>query len=177
MVRYVRQELGTALALLAATAVGVVVAVGVHGRPPVRADRVWLVAVLALGYLLLVTLLRGSRLRWVGEVRRFEAAVPVTGREPGGEPGRQRGRFPLLIFVAFVVTASVFALVGGPLIPLLPLLPTLDWLAKAAVAAHWERGHGRLLWREHDRHGPQRLSYTPFTAPAPTRTATGAPPA
>ncbi|MET9906660.1 hypothetical protein ABZZ74_07510 [Streptomyces sp. NPDC006476] len=171
MVRYVHQELGTALALLAATAVGVVVAVAVHGSPPVRADRVWLVAVLALGYLLLVTLLRGSRLRWVGEVRRFEAAVPMTGRELG----RHRGRFPLPIFVAFVVTTSVFALVGGPLIPLLPLLPTLDWLAKAAVGAHWERGHGRLLWRERDRHGPQGLSYTPITAPAPTRTATDAP--
>jgi hypothetical protein len=171
MVRYVHQELWTALALLAATAVGVVVAVAVHGSPPVRADRVWLLAVLALGYLLLVTLLRGSRLRWVGEVRRFEAAVPVTGRERV----LRGGRFPLAIFVAFVVTASLFALVGGPLIPLLPLLPALDWLAKAAVGAHWERGNGRLLWREHDRHRPQGLSYTPFTAPAPSRTATDAP--
>ena len=176
MVRYVHGELTVGLALLAATGVGVAVAVGVRDTSPLTGGLVGRVAVFVVVLLTLATLVRGTRLKWVGEVPEFEAAVPVTGADPALRR-RPFGPFGLGRLSLFLVPSVAVGLLGVTWVLLVPLAMALDWLAKAAVGARWERGHGRLLWLGHDREHPWRLSYSPVSPPPPTRTATDAPPA
>lgn len=173
MVRYVHSELTAGLVLLAGTGAGVTVAVGVHDTSLLRADSVGRVAVFAVVFLTLVALVRGTRLKWVGEVANFEAAVPVSDAEPV-VPRRPFGLGRLSLFL---LPNLAVGLLGFTWVLLVPLVMALDWLAKAAVGARWERGHGRLLWLGHDKEEPWRLSYSPVSPAPPTRTATDAPPA
>lgn len=172
MGRYVHMELWAALAVLTGTAGGVAVAVGVRDEPPVRADTVKWVVALAVVYLVAATLLRASRLKWVGEVRDFEAAGPV----PGAGPTPRHLSYGLRM-LGLVATSALFASFFTDTAVAVALALALDWLVKAAVGARWERAHGRVLWRGHDRGEPWRLSYSPVTAPPSTRTATDGPPA
>jgi hypothetical protein len=173
MVRYVHTELTAALALLAGTGMGVAVAAGVHDTSVLRAGPVGKVAVFAVVFLTLVTLVRGTRLKWVGETANFEAAEPL----PGPQPAAARRPFGLGRLLLFLVPNLVVGVLGFTWVLVVPLVMALDWLAKAAVGARWERRHGRLLWLGHDREEPLRLSYSPVSPPPPTRTATDAPPA
>ena len=77
MVRHVHHELTAALAWLTGMVVGSAVAVGVRGSPQVRAEAVALWAAVAFGCLVLSTLLRASRLKWIGDIPTFESAEPV----------------------------------------------------------------------------------------------------
>jgi len=171
MVRYVYYEFWAALAMLFGSAVGVAVAVGVRDETPVRSDGVPLVAAVALGFLVVSALLRSSRLKWFGDVREFEAAVPRphTGATP---PNRT---YTVWLVALFVFAALLTSFVGDVVI--LPVVMGLDWLAKTVVGARWERRNGRVLWRGHDREEPWKLSYAPVSPPRATRTATDAPPA
>ncbi|MFR0357718.1 hypothetical protein [Streptomyces sediminimaris] len=172
MIRYVRHELMAAVALLTAAAAGAAVGVRVVGGASVRAGTVAWVAVAALAFLALSARLRSSRLKWVGDVREFEAAVPL----PGGRPaGRDHTLRKALRFSLFLLPSVAIGLLGLPSVLLVALALSLDWLAKAAVGARWERRNGRRLWLGHDPADPNRLSYCPVTRPPSTRTATDAP--
>ncbi|WP_043676905.1 hypothetical protein [Streptomyces xylophagus] len=171
MVRYVHSELTAALALLAGTGMGAAVAVGVHDSSVLRAGSVGRAAIFAVVFLTLVTLVRGTRLKWVGEVANFEAALPLPSAAPAQRP------FGLGRLLLFLLPNLVVGVLGFTWVLLVPLAMALDWLAKAAVGARWERGNGRLLWLGQNREEPMRLSYSPISPPPPTRTATDAPPA
>jgi hypothetical protein len=173
MLRYVHSELTAALALLAGIAMGAAVAVGVHDSSVLRAGSVGRAAVFAVVFLTLVTLVRGTRLKWVGEVANFEGAVPL----PGAAPAPAQRPFGLGRLLLFLLPNLVVGVLGFTWVLLVPLAMALDWLAKAAVGARWERGNGRLLWLGQDTEDPMRLSYSPVSPPPPTRTATDAPPA
>lgn len=173
MVRYVHHELMAAVALLVAIAVGVAMAVGVQDSE-LRAEAVGEMAVIGLAYIVLAALMRSSRLKWVGEVREFEAAVPVTGADP---VSRSRTLRKALRFSLFLVPSVVLGLLEVSWALVIALVIALDWLTKAAVGARWERRNRRQLWRGENPDDPWRLSYTTLTGPAPTRTATDAPPA
>ncbi len=173
MVRYVHSELTAALALLAGTGMGAAVAVGVHDGSVLRAGSVGRAAVFAVVFFTLVTLVRGTRLKWVGEVANFEAAVPLPGAAPAPTP-RPFGLGRLLLFL---LPNLVVGVLGFTWVLLVPLAMAMDWLAKAAVGARWERANGRLLWLGQDKEEPMRLSYSPVSPPPPTRTATDVPPA
>lgn len=170
MGRYVHMELWAALAVLTGTAGGVAVAIGVRGEPPVRAATVEWVAALAVVFLVVATLLRASRLKWVGKVRDFEAAGP----EPGAGPTPRHLWYGLRM-LGLVATAALFASFFTDAAVAVALVQALDWLAKAVVGARWERAHGRVLWRGHNRGEPWRLSYSPVTPRPSTRTATDGP--
>jgi hypothetical protein len=173
MGRYVHMELWAALAVLTGTAVGVAAGAGLREEPPVRGDAVGAVAAVALGFLVVAVLFRTSRLKWVGEVREFEAAVPQPDPRPTTR-SRSYGVRLLALFVPAALFASFFADTG---VALVPLVMALDWLAKAVAGARWERANGRVLWRGGFREEPWRLSYSTLSPRPGTRTATGAPPA
>ncbi|WKX11800.1 hypothetical protein [Streptomyces sp. NL15-2K] len=58
-----------------------------------------------------------------------------------------------------------------PWVVLVPLGSALDWLGQAAVAAHWEHGHGKVVWRGRVHSRPWELS---VSRRPPIRTATDA---
>ena len=174
MVRYVHHELLAAVALVIATAVGVAVAFAVDDTASVGAGEVAWLAGSGLVFFALSAALRSSRLKWVGEVREFEAAVPATGGDPALRSRTlQRG----LRFSLFLVPSVVLGLLGFTTALMIALAMVVDWSVKAAVGARWERRNGRRLWLGHDHDEPWRLAYFPVTPPPSTRTATDAPPA
>lgn len=173
MGRYVHMELWAALAVLTGTAGGVAVGAGLRGESPVRGDAVEWVAALALGFLVVAVLLRTSRLKWVGEVREFEAAVPL----PDNRPAPRDRSYSVRLLVLFVVAALFASLFTDTGVALIPLVMALDWLAKAVVGARWEHTNGRVLWRGGFPEEPGKLSYSTLSPRPGTRTATDAPPA
>jgi hypothetical protein len=169
MGRYVHQELLAALAMLAGTAVGVAVAVGVRDAESLRGRGVAVTAALAVAFLVGSALLRSSHLKWVGEVREFEAAKPLPG--DGAMP---RDRVYYVRMLGLFALAAVFTSYLGVAV-VVPLVMGLDWLTKAVVGARWEREHGRVLWRGYNRDEPWRLFYAPVSPSPATRTATDGP--
>ena len=172
MIRYVYHELMAAVALLTAAAAGVAVGVSVEGGASVRAGTVAWVTVAALVFLALSARLRASRLKWLGDIREFEAADPL----PSGGPDRPDHTLrKALRFSLFLLPSVAIGLLGLPSVLLVALALSLDWIVKAAVGARWERRNGRRLWMGHYPADPNRLSYSPVTPPPSTRTATDAP--
>ncbi|GGW90693.1 hypothetical protein [Streptomyces lomondensis] len=176
MDRLVHHELRAVFSVLAATAVALTASVLFHGfSPPSDTGRLALYAAGVLALLLVWTLLRASRLRWFSEVRNFEKAVPVEDIDPPGAAERllRHRPFSPRLFVGYVLGAVPLAL-WQPLTTGIFLWSALDWLSEAAVAAHWERRNGLLLWRGRVDSRPWELS---VSRRPPTRTATGAQPA
>ena len=173
MVRYVHHELWAAAMILAGVAVGWASAVGTGQSPPVRSDAVGVLVTFALGFLVLSTLVRASRLKWVGQVREFEAAAPL----PDTDRRRRRTALaPRMLGLVLLPALCVFVIRDAAFVAV-TLMMGLDWLGKAVVGASWERVNGRRLWLAHDQEEPWKLSYSPVTPPPSTRTATDAPPA
>ncbi|WKX11801.1 hypothetical protein [Streptomyces sp. NL15-2K] len=78
MDRYVHHQLRAVVSILAAAAVAAAVVGVVRGFPPPKMNGLLLVALL-LAFVVVSTLLKATRIKWVSEVRDFEAAVPVEG--------------------------------------------------------------------------------------------------
>ena len=169
MGRYVHQELLAALAMLAGIAVGVAVAVGVRDEESIRGGGLAVTAALAVAFLVVSALLRSSRLKWVGEVREFEAAAP----KPGAD-AMPRDRVHYVRMAGLFALAAVFTSYLGDAVAV-PLVMGLDWLTKGVVGARWERENGRVLWRGYNRDEPWKLSYSPVSPTRATRTATDGP--
>lgn len=77
--------------------------------------------------------------------------------------------FSRKLFVLYLVFS--LPMFWEPWVVLIPLGSALDWLGQAAVAAHWERRHGKVVWRGRVHSSPWELSVSCRT---PTRTATDA---
>jgi hypothetical protein len=155
---------------LALTALGLVRGFSAPERPGALA--LYLGGLLAL--LVVWTLLKSTRIKWFGQVRDFERAVPSEGAE--GTPPTDRSLrdrpFALRLFVPFLVLGLGTALWEPWALGVL-FWPALDWAGQAALVAHWERRNGLLLWRGRVGSRPWELSVSRRPA---TRTASGARP-
>ncbi|MFE7167291.1 hypothetical protein [Streptomyces sp. NPDC057616] len=165
-------ELMAAVALLTSAVAGVAVGISVEGGTSVRAGTVAWVTAAALAFLAASVRVRSSRLKWLGDLREFEAADPLP-RDGADRPDHTLRK--ALRFSLFLLPSVAIGLLGLPSVLLVALALSLDWVAKAAVAVRWERRTGRRLWLGHDPADPNRLSYSPVTPPPSTRTATDAP--
>ncbi|MER5504721.1 hypothetical protein ABT052_05235 [Streptomyces sp. NPDC002766] len=156
-------ELWASALLLAGVAVGWVSAVAVGQEPPVRTGALGILVSFALGCLVLSTVLRASRLKWVGRTPEFEAAARV----PDGDGRPRRAAFtPRMLGLLLLPALCVFVIRDTGVVVVL-LAMGLDWLGKAVVGAGWEHGNGRRLWLAPDPGQPWRLSHSPAD-PAPT---------
>lgn len=174
MDRYVHHQLRAVVSILAAGAVAAAVAALVRGFSPPKTDGLRFVAIL-FALLLVSTLLKATRVKGFSDVRHFEAAVPLDDTVVLPTDGFLRDQpFSRKLFVLYLVLTLPASVFWEPWIVLLPLGSALDWLGQAVVALHWERGHGRVVWRGHVGSRPWELS---VSSRPPTRTATGAPPA
>jgi hypothetical protein len=172
MDRYVHHQLRAVVSILAAAAVAAAVVGVVRGFPPPKMNGL-LLAALLLVLVVVSTLLKATRIKWVSEVRDFEAAVPLEDTDvvlPTNRFLRDQPFSPKLFVLYLVSTVLMF---WEPWVVLIPLGSALDWLGQAAVAARWERRHGKVVWRGRVRSSPWELSVSPRP---PTRTATDAPP-
>ncbi|MFD8300753.1 hypothetical protein ACFV29_00140 [Streptomyces sp. NPDC059690] len=157
-----QHELWASALLLAGVAVGWVSAVAVGQEPPVRTGALGILVSFALGCLVLSTVLRASRLKWVGRTREFEAAARVPD---DGRPHRTAFT-PRMLGLLLLPALCVFVIRDTGVVVVL-LAMGLDWLGKAVVGAGWEHGNGRRLWLAPDPGQPWRLSHSPAD-PAPT---------
>ncbi|GAA3814652.1 hypothetical protein GCM10022403_055300 [Streptomyces coacervatus] len=173
MVRYVHHELSAAALILAGVAGGWAAAVATGQSPPVRSGAVGVLVTSALGFLVLSTLVRASRLKWVGQMREFEAATPVPDTD-----GRHLRTVlaPRTLGLLLLPALCVFVIRDTGIV-VVPLALGLDWLGKALVGASWERMNGRRLWLTPGPDEPSGLRYTTVSPSRGTRTATGARPA
>jgi hypothetical protein len=173
MIRYVRHEVWSAALVLGGVAAGWASAAGAGLKPPVRGGAVGVLITFALGFLVLSTLVRASRLKWAGRIREFEAAAPL----PDTERPRPRTAFaPRLLTLVLLPALCVFVIRDTAIVAA-SLMVGLDWLGKAVAGAGWERSNGRHLWLAADPGEPSALRYTAVSPSPRTRTATGAPPA
>ena len=157
MVRYVRHEWWAAVLVLGGVAGGWAAAVGTGQESPVRAGALAMLITCALGFLVLSTVLRASRLKWVGQMREFEAsaALPETGRH-----GRGAAFAPRMLGLLLLPALCVFVIRDTAIVAVL-LAVGLDWLGKAAAGTCWEQVSGRRLWLAPDPEEPWRLSRSP----------------
>ncbi|MGW0496472.1 hypothetical protein ACWD0Z_13850 [Streptomyces sp. NPDC003007] len=173
--RLVHHELRAAVSVLAATAVALTTVGLVEGfSAPSEPGRLGLYIGGVLAFLLLWTLVKATGLKWIGAVRDFEKAVRLEGTDPALPTARFLRDKPFsprlfVLCLLFTVPLSLWE----PWTAVLPLWSAVDWLGQAAVAAHWERGHGMLVWRGRVESRPWELS---VSRRPPTRTATGAQP-
>lgn len=155
--RFVHYEVTCAILAVCATVVSAGVVFAVEGVPETPRG---VGPALGLGLLFLAFtagfgVLTVSRLKWFGEGRDFEKAVPL--QDPGtvlptpGEEFRHCLNVPLF---AFLMAAAL----GGGLfwerdLAFFPLAFASAWLARGWWAARWERRHGLLLWNARTRAG------------------------
>jgi hypothetical protein len=159
MDRYVHHELRSVYTALAALAVSLAVTGGVRGAP-MTAYGAGRFALGMIAFTVVFTLLGATRLKWVGEIRDFEAAVPLE-TAPAEVVSLRRHPLNWWLFTVMSVSTPVFAVAWEPWIALLPLWPALSWLGQAWLAADWERRNGKVLWRGYDTDAPWKLSYSP----------------
>jgi hypothetical protein len=174
--RLVHHELRAVVSVLAAAAVALTAVGLARGfSPPSEPGRLGLYAAAVVASMVVWTLLKATRIKWFSEVRDFEKAVRLDGTDPALTAKRfLRDRpFSPRMFVLYTLFAVPLAL-WEPWTAVICLWSALDWLGQAAVAAHWERRHGLLLWRGPVGGRPWELS---VSRRPPTRTATGARPA
>jgi len=157
MVRYVHHELWAAALILAGVAVGWAAAVGTGQSSPVRGEAVAVLITCALGFLVLSTVLRASRLKWVGRLREFEDATSLPDTDRHGHRAAFAPRMPGLLLLPAL---CVFVIRDTGIVAVL-LAVGLDWLGGAVAGAGWERVSGRRLWLAPDPDEPWRLSYSP----------------
>ncbi|MFF4272995.1 hypothetical protein [Streptomyces sp. NPDC001536] len=159
MDRYVHHELRAVYTAFAALAVCVPVTVGVRGAP-MTAYGVGRFALGLIAFTVVFTLLGATRLKWVGEIRDFESAVPLE-QPPTAVVSLRRRPLNWWLLPVMLVPTLVLAIAYAPWIALLPLWSALVWLGQAWLAAGWERRNGKVLWRGHDTDAPWKLSYSP----------------
>ncbi|MGW1720449.1 hypothetical protein [Streptomyces sp. NPDC002156] len=149
--RYVHYEVACALLAFCAAVVSAGVVFGVEGAPETSGG-VGRAVVFGLIYLALVAgfgVLTVSRIKWFGEGRDFDKAVPL--QEPAAVlPTRGEEYRNCVNVLLFVVMAA--CAVGGGLfwerdLALFPLIFASAWLARGWWVARWERRHGVLLWK------------------------------
>ncbi|MFI6011561.1 hypothetical protein ACIBAG_22575 [Streptomyces sp. NPDC051243] len=177
MDRLVHHELRAALAALLAFVICAVAVAVVRGIPTAPFGRAALYLGGLVALLAVFTLLEATRIKGVSEVRYFDAAVPVDPERalPPEDFWHDQPVSRRMFWFILVPTLPV-ALLWEPWVIVFPLGSALSWAGKAALVAHWERRHGRLLWRGHIASRPWELSYSPLSPPPPARTATDAPP-
>ncbi|MFF5520798.1 hypothetical protein [Streptomyces coeruleorubidus] len=174
MDRLVHHELRAVLSVCSALAVALTVLGLVRGFSAPDSALAKYVGVL-LALLVVWTLLKATRIKWISHVRDFEKAVPVEDvdvvlptdrflRDHPFSPGLFGMYLVFALPVAFWDPWALGVLLWSP----------LDWLGQAALVARWERRNGLLLWRGHVGSRPWELS---VSRRPPTRTATGAQPA
>ncbi|MCX5050464.1 hypothetical protein [Streptomyces sp. NBC_00474] len=168
MDRYVHHELRSVYSALVALAVCVPVTTGVRGAP-LTAGGLGMFVTCGLAFTVVSTLLHASRVKWFGEVRDFERAVPLDQAPPA--VSLRTHPLNTWLLAAMLVPTLALAIAWEPWVALLPLWAALPWLGQAWLAADWERRNGKALWRGHDHDAPWKLSVTPRPLP---RTATGA---
>ncbi|MFI6929997.1 hypothetical protein [Streptomyces sp. NPDC050287] len=179
MDRLVHHELRSSLTALLAVVVGAVVVGLVRGLPSTRiTDGTALFIAAVFGLLVLFTLLKATRITWFSGVPEWDAATPVDPETalPTQDFRHAKPVDPVLLLI-LLVPALFVALVWQPWMIVTPLWSAVEWAGQAALIACWERRNGRQLWRGRVQGRPGELSYSPVSPPAPTRTATDAPPA
>ncbi|WP_330285807.1 hypothetical protein [Streptomyces sp. NBC_00576] len=158
MFRYVHYEVTCALLAVCATVVSAAVVFGMEGVPGTPRG---IVPAIALGLLFLALtagfgVLTVSRLKWFGEGRDFDKAVPL-GETGTVLPTRAKGyrhcvNVPLFVFmVAFALGGGLFWDRG---LALSPLFFASAWSARGWWVARWEQRHGLLLWNRRVRTRP-----------------------
>ncbi|MFG2965771.1 hypothetical protein ACGFZS_21040 [Streptomyces sp. NPDC048288] len=162
MTRYVHHQLMGAAMAVCACVISAPVVFGVRGIPAVDDDALWLVPLGVFGSIVFFGILGATRLKVVGEVRLFEAAVPL--EDPGMIRPVDRSFRHNLVSTSFLCSLLLPALVMGlalsPWLTLVHLPLALDWLIRAGIAARWEKRHGVLLWRGYVPDRPWELSYS-----------------
>ncbi|MFJ9725192.1 hypothetical protein ACIRP3_20820 [Streptomyces sp. NPDC101209] len=155
-------ELWAAALVLTGIALGWLSALATGQDPPVPTGALGILVSFALGCLVLSTVLRASRLKWVGRAREFEAAA----RMPDDDGRPHRAAFtPRMLGLLLLPALCVFVIRDtGVVVVLLAL--GLDWLGKAVAAAGWEHDNGRHLWLAPTPAPPRHLAHSP-TTPAP----------
>ncbi|MFE7841950.1 hypothetical protein ACFU53_39620 [Streptomyces sp. NPDC057474] len=150
MVRYVHHQLITVAEAAAAMAVTVPAVLVLRDLSKPSAG-FWQVGVPLMAFLAVFGLLSCTVRRLGGEIRDYEAALPLADPDsvlPTPQDSLRRS-FDVG-FVGFtVVTCLVIALAWEPLVAYWPLVPVPDRVVRGAYAARWERRHGLLLWRGH----------------------------
>ena len=160
MVRYVHHEWWAASLVLAGIAGGWAAAVGTGQSPPVRTGALGVLITFALGFLVVSTLLRASRLKWIGRLREFEAAALA----PDTEERPHRAAFsPRMAGLLLLSALCVFVIRDTGIVVVL-LAVGLDWLGTAVAATGWEHSTGRRLWLAPDPGERWHLSYSPAGA-------------
>lgn len=151
MIRFLYKQLAYAAVLMlsGATALGVAVAVkgGLRMYP-------WEVLAAFFAWQVLMGLVSTSRLKKLGDVPLFEAAVPIADPATAlSVPARARARRSLggfygAMFAFSFVVVTVLALFE-PTAALLCCMVAVDPLMRAERTARWERRQGVLLWQGH----------------------------
>lgn len=161
--------MGVAMAVCACV-VSVPVAFGVRGTPAGVDDTVWTVGLIFLSGSAFYAMLAASRLKWVGEVRLFEEAVPLDDPETlrPVHHSLRRNLIDKRFLSVLLVSSLVAGLALSPWLSLIPLWLSLDWLIRAGIAARWEKKNAVLLWRGHAPDRPWELSYSPVRPSPPT---------
>src|SRR3989442_4338592 len=123
MIRYVHHEVWAAAMILTGVAVGWAAAVGTGQSPPVRSGALDVLVTFALGFLVLSTLARASRLKQFGQVREFEAAALL----PDSDGRRHRTALaPRMLGLMLLPALCVFVLRDIAVV-VVPLMMGLDW--------------------------------------------------
>ncbi len=96
-----------------------------------------------------------SRLKWFGEGRDFDRAVPLeeTGAVLPTQGEQYRNCVNVYLFVFLVASALGAGCCGSASLVLSPLVLASSWLARGWSVARWERCHGLLLWNGRTRAG------------------------
>ncbi|WP_327699572.1 hypothetical protein [Streptomyces sp. NBC_00459] len=150
MFRYVHYEVMCGILAVCAAAVSAGVVFGVKGAPETPRG---VAHAVAFGLLLLAGgagfgIVSVSRLKWFGEGRDFDKAVPLD--ETGAVLPTQGEQYRNCVNVYLFVFLVAYALGGGLLwergLALSPLFLAAVWLARGWWVARWERCHGLLLW-------------------------------
>ncbi|MGW9135316.1 hypothetical protein [Streptomyces sp. NPDC055681] len=152
VIRFVYKQLAYAAAgvLAGVTALGVTVAV----KGGLRMDYPWEGFAAIFAWTVLMGFVSTSKLKKLGDVPLFEAAVPIA--DPAtvlSVPARARARRSLggffgAMFAPSFVVVTVLALFE-PMVALLSCIFAVEPLMRAERAARWERRQGVVLWQGH----------------------------
>lgn len=153
MIRFVHKQVLFAAVWLLSGTTALVVTVAVRGGARVLQ---WEMLALFLAGNALTGFVATSRLKRLGDVPLFEAAVPIADPATAlsasvlARSRRSLGRRYGVLLAAFGVLSSVLALFE-PAVALLVCCFAVEPLMRAERAARWERRRGVLLWQLRER--------------------------